>query len=220
MGSYVTVLPHVTVYLQLRQDHTYSERLDYADGKHEVVSDTWSWNVAGIECAELRNYRFPKEADGGAASGSEITNLCLPGEKWWSGKTTLPVNEHLGWYFEPEKPGMRDREARYQAALSSYQAALKPGMTREIVEHYLKTKNTSFIETDCVDPDAPFRCGRADLTRIGEEEASWASWVYKRQNIYIAFQFTGEQRPDSTWTSEPWDVLESITIFRRFETRF
>jgi len=46
-GSYVGVLPHMTVFLVLRSDHTYSERLDYFDGKHEAVSGTWSWKVPG-----------------------------------------------------------------------------------------------------------------------------------------------------------------------------
>ena len=42
-GSYVGVLPHATVFLVLRSDHTYSERLDYFDGRHEAVSGTWFW---------------------------------------------------------------------------------------------------------------------------------------------------------------------------------
>jgi hypothetical protein len=216
-GSYVGVLPHVTVFLVLRSDHTYSERLDYFDGKQEAVSGTWFWGVPGVDCVELYNALYPNEAVYGGPRTSSKTNWCIGAERWWSGKTTFSLNPGMGWYFEPEEPGVRDRQDRYQAALSSYSAALKPGMTREIVEHYLQAKNTGFIQTDCVDPKPPPNCGRADLVKIGEEDAPW---VYKRQNIYIAFQFTGQKRPNSTWTDDAWDTLESITIFRRYEARF
>src|SRR5579872_1507365 len=129
VGSYVLSLPHVTVYLVLRPDHTYSERLDYFDGRHEAVSAIWRWNTAGAECVELYNALYPNEAVYGGTLTSSKTNWCIPGERRWPGKITLSVNNGMGWYFEPEEPRVNDREARYQAALSSYSADLKPGMT-------------------------------------------------------------------------------------------
>jgi hypothetical protein len=105
-GSYKAVLPNVTVYLELRPDHTYSERLDYADGKHEAVSDTWSWNAAGTYCADLNNALFPKEAVDQRTTGSEKTNWCLTGEERF-GKTILLINDDLGWNFERIAPAKK-----------------------------------------------------------------------------------------------------------------
>jgi hypothetical protein len=105
-GSYKAVLPKVTIYLELRPDHTYSERLDYADGKHEAASGTWSWQVAGSACADLDNALFPREAEDQRTTGSEKTNWCLTGEKRF-GKTILLINDDLGWNFERIAPAKK-----------------------------------------------------------------------------------------------------------------
>src|SRR5712664_3036501 len=49
-----------------------------------------------------------------------------------------------GTRFATKRRAAQKREAAYQSALSEYQRALRPGMTRKEAEDYLRAKNADF----------------------------------------------------------------------------
>src|SRR5260370_6436491 len=69
-----------------------------------------------------------------------------------------------------QKRAQRKREAIYESALRSYSEALKPGMTRNDVEGYLKAKNVKFTHMCCV---AQHTGAFDDLTKIWQDDAPW-----------------------------------------------
>jgi len=105
-----------------------------------------------------------------------------------------------------QKRAQQKREANYQSALRSYSEVLKPGMTRNDVEGYLKAKNVKFTQMCCV---AQHTGAFDDLTKIGQEDAPW---YCSEQNIYVAFQFTAAERYKTPRTHAS-DTLRAITIF-------
>jgi len=101
------------------------------------------------------------------------------------------------------------REVAYQSSLESYSKTLKPGMTRKEVESSLRTKNARFQQTCCFEgrrtPD--------DLVKIGQEPAPW---YCSRTNVYVAFEFAGEERHPSSQARDS-DKLERVSLLRRPE---
>jgi hypothetical protein len=105
------------------------------------------------------------------------------------------------------------RESIFQKTLSSYQEALKPGMTRAQVEAYLQSKGVQFLKSCCINGENR----AADLTKIGEGNKLW----YCNENtVYIAFQFTTPAfstapPPESSFTSaDPKEVLDKVTRYQ------
>ena len=113
-----------------------------------------------------------------------------------------------------EKPAQQKREVAYQAALRPYSEVLRPGMTRNEVESYLRAENVRFGQMCCVDPTDLSKGVYDDLTKIGQEDAPW---FCSEMNIYVAFQFTGPDRHAVGWTADASDTLKSVTIYRRLE---
>ena len=72
----------------------------------------------------------------------------------------------------------RQREARYQASLRSYSAALHLGVARNEVEAYLRANGRHFRRMCCM---PPVEGGRSDddLTLIGAEPAPCVSFPVK-----------------------------------------
>ena len=101
--------------------------------------------------------------------------------------------------------GERRREAGYQATLSEYSRALKPGSTRKDVEQYLKAKGITFGRFCCVDE----RKGFATMLELGREDGPWyCSGIY----VSVAFVFPPNNMP--TWSPDDADVLEGVQLFR------
>jgi len=100
------------------------------------------------------------------------------------------------------------RALTYRAALERYSQALRPGMTREEVEDYLKANNASFYHMCCVKAKRSSDGAYDDLTRIGQEDAPW---FCSQNNIYIAFLFAGPKRVATT--ADPSDKLTSIELY-------
>lgn len=97
----------------------------------------------------------------------------------------------------------KKRTATYQAALDSYTANLKPGMTRKEVEENLRLRGVTFQH----------RGAEADLILIGKEEPDW---VCSDKSEYLAFHFTPAQQGEA-WKAQDADTLTKITEF--FEGR-
>jgi hypothetical protein len=113
-----------------------------------------------------------------------------------------------------EKRPQKKREASYQAALLSFSAALKPGMTRKDVENYLHTRNVTFRLMCCVARKALSEQVYDELVRVGQENAPW---FCSEKNIYIAFQFSGHEGPDNNWMSDDSNSLQAVSIYRGLE---
>jgi len=114
-----------------------------------------------------------------------------------------------------EKRAQQKREVAYKAALRSYSEVLRPGVTRNEVESYLRAENVRFGQMCCVDPTDLSKGVYDDLTKIGQEDAPW---FCSEMNIYVAFQFTGPDRHAVGWTADASDTLKSVTIYRRLES--
>lgn len=110
------------------------------------------------------------------------------------------------------------RESGYQTVLRQYATELKPGMTREQVEQYLRSNGKQFKEMCCV---ANFkggnvsldRSGYDDLVKIAEESAPF---VCSENNVYIAFEFNPKSQDELSKTN-PTDILRRISVFHQLE---
>jgi hypothetical protein len=101
------------------------------------------------------------------------------------------------------------REVGYQAVLRGYSEALKPGVSRNYVEHYLEADGAAFNRICCIDGPGAY----SDITKIGREDAPW---FCSENNIYIAFQFTADKKGFGP-SDSPWDALKEITVWPHLE---
>lgn len=104
------------------------------------------------------------------------------------------------------------RALTYQAALEPYSQALRPGMTREEVEDYLRANNAPLYHMCCVKPKGSSDGAYDRLTKVGQEEVPW---FCSQNNIYIAFLFTGPKRVATT--ADASDRLTSIELYPHLE---
>ncbi|MGA9507449.1 MAG: hypothetical protein WBV55_02265 [Candidatus Sulfotelmatobacter sp.] len=97
-------------------------------------------------------------------------------------------------------------EVAYQSTVESYSKTLKPGMSRKEVESNLRSKKARFQQTCCFEgrrtPD--------DLVKIGQESAPW---YCNRTDVYVAFEFAGEERHPSSQARDS-DKLERVSLLR------
>jgi hypothetical protein len=118
-----------------------------------------------------------------------------------------------------ENRARKKRELLYQAALTSYSAALKPGMTRKDVEDYLRAKQIGFGQSCCVDFKAFSNPAHDDwvyddLVRVGHEDAPW---YCSEHNVYVAFQFNSYGKHGTTADANSTDMLKAISLFHALE---
>jgi hypothetical protein len=114
-----------------------------------------------------------------------------------------------------EKRAQQKREAHYQSILRGYSDSLKPGMTRLEVEKCLQSQNLTFRQMCCVNSKV-FGAGVwDDLVKIGKEDAPW---VCNENNVYIAFDFTGQRPQGHTgWDGQSTDTLTAVTVYHWLE---
>ena len=117
-----------------------------------------------------------------------------------------------------ERRAQKKRKAFYAANLAAYTQALTPGMTRNTVESYLRSRNASFTQTCCVNPkEVGLRHSWDDLVRLGQEEHPW---YCGQHNVYLAFQFVDHnqnQKPDYRVQDDDMDTLKAITLYDTLE---
>ena len=110
------------------------------------------------------------------------------------------------------------RESGYQIVLGQYGIELKPGMTREQVERYLRSNGRRFKQMCCV---ANFkgefvsfdRAGYDDLVKIADERVPF---VCNENNVYIAFEFNPKSQGELPETN-PSDILKRVSVFHQLE---
>jgi hypothetical protein len=119
--------------------------------------------------------------------------------------SAVVIRGELGRRARQKSAAAHQREAAYQIALHSYSEALKPGMTREQVEGYLRAKGVLFSQElgGNLSEDHAF----ADLAKIGSEDPPW---YCSEIAVYIAFHFAAAE-PSGI------DSLKTITILRQAE---
>jgi hypothetical protein len=121
-----------------------------------------------------------------------------------------------GTRFAIKKRAAQKREATYQLALSEYQRALRPGMTRKEVEDYLRAKNAQFRKSNFAE-SGPNRHSFDDLTKIGEEDAPW---FCGENNVYVAFYFVDHESssaPGFRFKDDDLDALKSVSLYHMLE---
>ena len=114
-----------------------------------------------------------------------------------------------------KKREAQKKEAAYQSALSEYQRALRPGITRKEAEDYLRAKNANFTQMCCVEPnDLAKRHTWDDLVKIGEEEHPW---FCSEHYVYVAFQFADHVQIENGYSmkDDDSDVLKTVSIFHQ-----
>lgn len=136
------------------------------------------------------------------------------GTRWWvvAALVLVLLAAAAGTQHEFEARAQRKRQAGYELALRSYQQALKPGMTRNEVESYLREQKDAFDQTCCVDPkESATRSSWDDIVKIGEEKPSSFCGA---NNVYIAFQFIDhERRQGYEIRDSDLDTLKAISIY-------
>ena len=111
----------------------------------------------------------------------------------------------LGFVSGCARFGKKQREAAYQAALTSYSRALTTGMLRKDVEAYLKARGTPFLQMCCMGAS---HNALDDLIKIGEEESPW---YCSEHNVYVGLEFVsrgGHQFPEA----HDADALQTVRI--------
>jgi len=98
----------------------------------------------------------------------------------------------------------RDRELRersYAAALATYAAELRPGMTREAAHQYLRSHHVAYI-TRGIGADSD------DLIRLAREPSQqwYCSWL----DVSVAVSYTEMNRPDP----RPEDRIQKVNLDR------
>jgi hypothetical protein len=95
------------------------------------------------------------------------------------------------------------RQASYRSKVEVYRSILKPGMTREQVEDYLRQTGATFERRCCVAGVV------SDRTKIGHEAPGW---VCRNWDVYVEFNF--EQQIVNAQAAAPKDTLKQIGLFQ------
>jgi hypothetical protein len=142
------------------------------------------------------------------------------GWKLWMIVAALAVIAVSLWivHHQRDRREAAERETHYQATLTEYSANVKPGMTRERVEHYLRDEGKPFRQMCCV---ANFRHqyvslereGWDDLVKIAEESVPF---VCTENNVYIAFEFNPKSQGEQANTNSS-DILKKVSVFHELE---
>jgi len=94
------------------------------------------------------------------------------------------------------------REKVYQSTLQSYRQILKPGMTRNEVEEYLRSKEIEFL-----------RLRDDDISKIGEDDS--LIWFCGRPDVFLHFQFIASPQQEPQMGGDGGDKLNEIEIIRK-----
>jgi hypothetical protein len=97
----------------------------------------------------------------------------------------------------------KQEDGRFRTAVTTYRSALKPGMSREMVEDYLRRQGMPF-ERSCCDPGV-----FSDRSKIGKEPGSW---FCRNQNVYLEFNFAGSTPPADVARGS--DLLTKIDLYQ------
>ena len=108
------------------------------------------------------------------------------------------VNIHS---FVRAKQKEQQRQASYRAKVDVYRSILKPGISREEVEAYLRQTGAPY-QRSCCEPGV-----FSDLARIGHEAPGW---VCRSWDVYVEFSFAGTYGNKAA--AAPEDSLTQISL--------
>jgi hypothetical protein len=100
----------------------------------------------------------------------------------------------------------KQRQQHYQAVVTAYSEALKPGLSRKDVERYLQSHHQKFRRMCCI--SVP-RDAWADLIQVGTEKPPW---YCNYHNVYVAFEFASLDRHEQTDARDS-DRLVGVTLY-------
>ena len=103
--------------------------------------------------------------------------------------------------FMRAKQKEQQRQASYRAKVDTYRSFLKPGITRQQVEAYLRQTGAPYQRTCC--ESGIF----SDRTRVGHEAPGW---VCRNWDVYVEFKFAGKNES----AAAPEDTLQQIDLFQ------
>jgi hypothetical protein len=104
--------------------------------------------------------------------------------------------------FVRAKQKEQQRQASYRAKVDVYRSILKPGITRQHVETYLRQTGALYQRSCC--EAGVF----SDRTRIGHEAPGW---VCRNWDVYVEFKFSGG---DGNEAAAPEDTLQQIDLLQ------
>ncbi|HMG84824.1 MAG TPA: hypothetical protein VK574_03735 [Terracidiphilus sp.] len=105
--------------------------------------------------------------------------------------------------FMRAKQKEQQRQATYRAKVDVYRSILKPGISREKVEAYLRQTGAQYQRSCC---EAGVFSDRA---RIGHEAPGW---VCRNWDVYVEFKFAGVDGNQAV--AAPGDTLKQIDLFQ------
>jgi tRNA(Ile)-lysidine synthase TilS/MesJ len=105
--------------------------------------------------------------------------------------------------FMRAKQKQQERQGSYRAKVDVYRSILKPGITREQVEAYLRQTGAPYQRSCCEAGDF------SDRTRIGHEAPGW---VCRNWDVYVEFKFAGAAGNEAA--AAPGDTLQQIDLFQ------
>ena len=103
--------------------------------------------------------------------------------------------------FVRAKQKEQQRQASYRAKVDAYRSILKPGISREQVEAYLRQTGAPYQRTCC--EAGVF----SDLARIGHEAPGW---VCRSWDVYVEFSFASTDEKEAA--AAPEDTLKQISM--------
>src|ERR1019366_1336990 len=120
----------------------------------------------------------------------------------------VALRHALGQRAIQKREAAYQRAVSYQSLLHSYSEVLKPGMTRNEVEAFLRGDGVSFFIffPRWLAEDHAY----ADLVKIGQEEHPW---YCSEQDVYIAFHFIATEPLTANYRASDTDTLKNISIF-------
>jgi tRNA(Ile)-lysidine synthase TilS/MesJ len=104
--------------------------------------------------------------------------------------------------FVLSKQKEQQRQSSYRARVDVYRSVLKPGITRQQVEAYLRQTGAPYQRSWC--EAGVF----SDRTRIGHEAPGW---VCRNWDVFVELKFSGG---DGNETVAPEDTLKQIDLFQ------
>ena len=110
------------------------------------------------------------------------------------------------WY---SRRAQRKRDAQYRSALFSYSNQFPPGVSRELVESYLRARGIAIQQQS---GETGFDA-MTDLIVIGQDPVPWycSTWP-----VYIEFHYAARQQ-DHQFKADSSDILKKVRLDSRGE---
>jgi hypothetical protein len=103
--------------------------------------------------------------------------------------------------FVRAKQKEQQRQASYRTKVDVYRSILKPGITRQQVEAYLRQTGAPY-QRNCCEAGV-----FSDRTPVGHEAPGW---VCRSWDVFVEFKFAGKYQS----AAAPEDMLQKVDLFQ------